>query len=297
MRRHALHLVKTETDGRIHLQISQELSEKQFWKSLPPKYQDIYNDFSRCQIRLEEWITVCLISVGKSIDDRKAGWRSILLRRQEAMLGGATWRYQTKNWEVRVVMEEQGLMCHVMQREVIMSLVLLFHLPHPSLQFHSISAICCSDCFSSTVPVTNWLAALPLPSGLSLWMSMCSSSASLFLPIVFFLIFFFFHHSRLFPNPLNQPGVKWRSRGDVGAFADQLMTFSKGQKNRDYSSGSWWDSSSSSSGWIMPALWRLGWGAINVEWWQDVTGWQHSDITGSNTTLPLKTALPSFKSQ
>lgn len=43
-------------------------------------------------------------------------------------------------------------------------------LPHipPSQHFHAISAICCPDCASSTVPMTNWLAARPLSSGLSL---------------------------------------------------------------------------------------------------------------------------------
>lgn len=42
--------------------------------------------------------------------------------------------------------------------------------PHPPCphRCHAISAICCSDCASSTFPLTKWLAALPLPSGSSL---------------------------------------------------------------------------------------------------------------------------------
>lgn len=59
------------------------------------------------------------------------------------------------------------------------------HIPPPQ-QFHVVSAICCPDCASSTVPMTNWLAAHPLSSGLSLWISMCSSSTSVF---VFFTSF------------------------------------------------------------------------------------------------------------
>lgn len=124
-------------------------------------------------------------------------------------------------------------------------------LPHipPSQHFHAISAICCPDCALSTVPMTNWLAARPLSSGLSLWISMCSSSTPVF---VFFISF---------PYSLSLSKSRQSPHSQVktprGAFADQLMTFTKGQRNGDYSSGPWWASSSSSSGQIMAVPWHL----------------------------------------
>lgn len=81
--------------------------------------------------------------------------------------------------------------------------------------------------------MTIWLAAFPLYSGLSRRINMCSSSTSLsYYSIVFFPSFPSIILS-LSPNPLNQP----ESSKDVkrGALADQLMTFKKGQRNRDFS--------------------------------------------------------------
>lgn len=81
-------------------------------------------------------------------------------------------------------------MCHVMQRKVIMSLVLALHtLLTPPQHFHAICAICLPNWAPSTVPVNIWLAALRLSSGLSLWISMCSSSTSRSPPIVYFISF------------------------------------------------------------------------------------------------------------
>lgn len=136
---------------------------------------------------------------------------------------------------------------------------------------------------------TAW-QPFPLSSGLSLWISMCSSSTSLFLPTVFFISF---------PSlSKSLQSAQSQVKMPRGAFTDELMTFSKGQRNRDYSSGSWWASSSSSSWRMMEAPWHLEvWGGIDVKWQQVLTGWQLTNRSGSNATLPIKMAKSSFKSQ
>lgn len=125
----------------------------------------------------------------------------------------------------------------------------------PPLQtFHAISAICCPDCASSSSPMTNWLAACFLSFGLSLWISMCSSSTSVFVSFISFSYspsYSKCHQSAL--SPVKTQGV-WG--GGCGG-TDQLMTFMKGRRNRDYSSGPWWASSFSSSRQIIAVPWQL----------------------------------------
>ena len=210
----------------------------------------------------------------------KAGGRNALLSDDER--------------EVRAVMEEGGMMCHVMQREVIMSLILLFHIPSPQ-HLHTITAICPRLCF--TVPVTNWLPVPPLSSGSSLWISMCSlalslsRSLSLFLLIVFLSQFSLplFHFP---PNPLNQPLSQVKMpRGRICWSADDVREGSEehGLQLRPVMSQ-------------QPQLIRANYGSalasvdlgwvglegINVKWQQVVSGWEHTDRSGTNATLPFK---------
>lgn len=101
------------------------------------------------------------------------------------------------------------------------------HSPLPST-FHAISAICCPDCASSSAPMTKWLAALPLSSGLSLWISMCFSSTSPFLRIVSFISFPSFILSLFLSKSPQSARSQVMMPRERGAFADQLMTFTKG---------------------------------------------------------------------
>lgn len=185
-------------------------------------------------------------------------------------------------------------MCHVMQREVIMSLVFALHtLLTPPKHFHAICAICHPNCAPSTVPVNIWLAALRLSSGLSLWISMCSSSTSLSLPIVYFISFPSFILS-LPKSPQSARSQAMMPRGGhwlISWWLSQrvggtgITALAHDELPAPAHQGEWWQRLSiCRSG---------GGGGVNVKWQQVVTGWQRTDRSGSNATL----AKSSFRSQ
>lgn len=199
-------------------------------------------------------------------------------------------------WEARCMGDngEGELMCHVMQREVIMSLVFALHtLLTPPKHFHAICAICHPNCAPSTVPVNIWLAALRLSSGLSLWISMCSSSTSLSLPIVYFISFPSFILS-LPKSPQSARSQAMMPRGGIGWSADD---FHKGSEEQGLQL--WLMMSYRlqlirvNDGSALASVDLAGGGGVNVKWQQVVTGWQRTDRSGSNATL----AKSSFRSQ
>lgn len=129
-----------QTDGWIYFQVRNKIIQRQCWKfaldsieTFTMNSQGGTSNLEELSCRLFQWFFPFLIGVGKRVSDTE---RDGALRCSVEEAERPCWqsnaplsdgRHEVKGGDGR-----RWVMCHVMQREVIMSLVLAFHFPDDS---------------------------------------------------------------------------------------------------------------------------------------------------------------------